>query len=92
MALMLYSHHHIHEQRLDNFYLDFWSRCRWVPNIGEPLLFIKHSLDQLNILDTEKKVLTLKSSIDLETLGNLNNIFFFKYSILNCRIHICCAE
>ena len=50
--------------------LDAWSRCRWSTNTEEPFLFIKYDRNQLNVLDTEKKCLTLKDSVSLEEGGN----------------------
>ena len=37
--------------------------------MGEPFLFIKYNWRQLNILDVEKKALTLKTPVELETSG-----------------------
>ena len=44
---------------------DSYAHCRWSTNACEPLLFIKHGTRKLNILDAEKKALTLKFSIML---------------------------
>ena len=33
---------------------------------GEPTLFVKYSLNKLNIMDTEKQELTLKSPVQLD--------------------------
>ena len=49
--------------------LDYSGRCRWSTNSDEPLLFVKYDGNQLNILDVEKKVLTLKNSIQTESKG-----------------------
>ena len=46
--------------------LDGSGRCRWGPNTDEPLLFIKYNETQLNILDVEKKILTLKDPIQMD--------------------------
>lgn len=45
--------------------LDSYGRCRWSTNVGEPLVFVKYGETHLNILDIEKKALTLKSSVQL---------------------------
>lgn len=47
--------------------LDGRGRCRWSTNPGEQVLFVKHSRNQLYILDVEKQVLTLKEPIDLDS-------------------------
>lgn len=46
--------------------LDWLDRCRWSTNSGEPLIFVKYDRDRLNILDVEKKALTLKNPVQLE--------------------------
>lgn len=46
--------------------LDSFGRCRWCTNAGEPILFIKYNQRYLNLLDVEKKVLTLKYPMQLE--------------------------
>lgn len=51
--------------------IDGASRCRWSTNIGEPYLFLKYEFNLLNILDTEKKVLTLKESLQLDKESNI---------------------
>lgn len=57
--------------------LDDFSRCRWSTNAGEPLLFIKYSGKQLNIFDAEKRVLLMKTPIELEKQCNYGNLFMF---------------
>ena len=52
---------------------DAVGRCRWCSVKGEPLLFVKHKENQLNLLDTEKKTLLLKNPIQLEKKGALAN-------------------
>ena len=42
----------------------------------ESLLFVKYDLKKLNILDVEKKTLTLKNSEELERLCNYSYFFF----------------
>lgn len=61
--------------------------------MGEPLLFIKYNRSYLNILDAEKKVLHLKTSIQVEQEDEgkhhdlfdrefiANNYFCFIYSL-----------
>ncbi len=46
--------------------LDRICRCRWSTNTGESLLFVKYDHYKLNILDVEKKVLTLHDPAALE--------------------------
>ena len=53
--------------------LDFYARCRWSPNAGEPLLFVKYSGLLLNILDTEKKTAILKDPVEIEEGEDLGN-------------------
>ena len=48
---------------------DIMGRCRWSTNAGEPFLFVKYNINTLNIIDIEKKILTLKNP---EKLGNLS--------------------
>ena len=50
-----------------NHLLDYYSRCRWSTNPGEPLLFIKYDWNQLTILDAEKKALTIKRPIQMDS-------------------------
>lgn len=40
--------------------VDSTARCRWSTNPLEPLLYIKYDWNHLNILDIEKKALTLR--------------------------------
>lgn len=51
---------------------DNWALSRWSTNAGEPFLFVKYDMNQLNILDVEKKILTMRQSIQLEKIGNCN--------------------
>ena len=53
-------------------YLDDRGRCRWSTDAGEPILFVKHDWNKLNILDVEKKALVLKNSVVTEHEGNYN--------------------
>lgn len=46
--------------------LDNVARCRWTPNRGEPLLYIKYNWNLLNFLDMEKKTLLLRSGRRLD--------------------------
>ena len=39
--------------------------ARWSVHPDEPLLFVKHDKSSLNILDVEKKALTLKSPVTI---------------------------
>ena len=56
--------------------LDDCSRCRWSTNPDEPLLFVKYDWSLLNILDTEKKALILKSPVEIESIGKRSRILF----------------
>lgn len=47
-------------------FVDAWGRCKWSPNIGEPVLFIKYEMIQLNLLDCEKKSFILKEPVQLD--------------------------
>ena len=49
-----------------------FGKCRWSTNPDEPLLFVRHYHDALNILDIEKKTLTLKESIPLTQYCNFS--------------------
>ena len=51
---------------------DAFGRCRWNTNPDEFLLFIKYSRSKLNILDAEKKVMTLKESLQLNRFGTFS--------------------
>ena len=51
----------------------------------ESLLFVKYDLKKLNILDVEKKTLTLKNSEELERLCNYS-YFFFSLSSANANL------
>jgi hypothetical protein len=53
-----------------HYSIDNYSRCRWSTNSDEPFLFVMHTWKQLNILDIEKKALTLKESLKLEKGSN----------------------
>ena len=46
-----------------DFSLDDWSRCKWSSNHDEPLLFVRFDDNNLNIVDFEKDVLSLKNPI-----------------------------
>ena len=52
-----------------------FGQCRWSTNPDEPLLFVRHYYDRLNILDAEKKTSTLKESIRLSENCNFSRIF-----------------
>lgn len=43
-----------------------WSRCRWQPIMGSPLLFVKFENNKLNLADSEKKTLILKESPEID--------------------------
>ena len=45
---------------------DYYGRCRWSTNSDEPLLFVKYDFKKLNILDSEKKIMTLKEPMQLD--------------------------
>ena len=49
--------------------LDGCARCRWSSNSDEPLLFVKYNSNQLNIFDAEKRDLSLKNPIQLDSKG-----------------------
>ena len=55
--------------------LDNFSRCRWISNSEEHLIFVKYDWSMLNILDTQKGTLTLKihSFLKRQKIGNLLN-------------------
>mgnify|MGYP001012843301 CR=1 FL=1 len=55
--------------------IDNDGRSRWSTNTGEPLLFVKYDLSQLNILDVEKKALTLKHTIELGDDCSYDSLF-----------------
>ena len=52
-----------------DYLVDMYGCCRWSPNIGEPLLFTKYNHNKLNILDVEKRGLTLNVPIQTERRG-----------------------
>lgn len=65
--------------------LDWLGRCRWSTNSDEPLLFVKYHDNLLDILDVEKKVLTLKSSIQLDLGSKCSNSSFTSFSFTLSR-------
>ena len=54
------------------FFLDEYSRCKWSSSTGELLLFVKYDDVLLNILDVEKKTLTLTFPIALQDKSNFS--------------------
>ena len=60
-------------------FLDYVGRCRWSTNADESLIFAKFDENKLNILDAEKKVLTLKRSVQLDNQRNFSYILFFLF-------------
>lgn len=65
--------------------LDDTGRCRWSTNTDEPLLFVKSGSNKLDILDAEKKVLTLKKSISFGSCNlskSLFSLFLTFYSFI----------
>lgn len=50
--------------------LDDYARCRWSSDISESRLYVKYDWEKLNILDLEKKVLTLKNPVKLDNSSN----------------------
>ena len=52
--------------------IDGSGSCRWSSNSSEPLLFVKHDSNKLNILDAEKKALVLTDSVVTEKDGSHN--------------------
>ena len=68
----LYSKNYFNNLLL-SYTVDSLGRCRWSTNPAEPLLFVKYDYRQLNILDVEKKALTLKEPVQIESdEGNCN--------------------
>ena len=63
-------------QLLYNYSLDDVGRCRWSSNPDEPLLYVKHDGNLLNILDTEKKALILKSPVEIESMCKHIRVLF----------------
>lgn len=53
-----------------NLFLDWQGRCRWSTNFGDPFLYLKYDFIRFNILDAEKKTLTLKKPLQLEKRSN----------------------
>lgn len=54
--------------------IDPFGRCRWSLNVEEHILFMKWYTNRLNILDVEKKELTLKSNFELDRRGKRQTI------------------
>lgn len=46
--------------------LDSDGRCQWSSNSGEPLLYVKHHLNDLNILDAVRNCFILKETFELD--------------------------
>ena len=51
---------------LTHINLDNGDRCRWISNSEEQLLYMKYDLNLLNVLDTQKGILTLDTQIFFE--------------------------
>ena len=51
--------------------------------MDESLIYVKYNFRQLNILDAEKKTLTLKQSVSLENRSNYSYILFFRFCEFN---------
>ena len=71
-----------HVTNLTVFYLisiilDHCHRCRWIPNLEEHLIYVNYDSCVLNILDTQKGVLTLKNPIFLEKREDWGNLLFY---------------
>lgn len=49
------------------------NRCLWIPIAEQPILFVKFGGGKLNLLNTEKNTLVLKSGVQLEKDGKLFN-------------------
>lgn len=59
--------------------LDLKGRCRWSRNLGEPILVVEYNYNKRNILDVEKKILTLKNPISLDdSSGDYTFIHFWQ--------------
>ena len=65
--LLISNFHHIFK-----LFLDIYGRCRWTTNADEPLLFVKYDINLLNILDVEKKTLTLKMAVKVTNRAGNN--------------------
>ncbi len=65
MITIAYSHSY-------NRSLDYYGRCRWGADAGEPFLFVKYDINKLNILDGEKKALILSNPIQLDARNGTN--------------------
>ena len=59
-----------------NYSLDALGRCKWSSHPDEPLLYVKYDQRLLNILDTEKKALILKSPIQIDSAGKYSRVLF----------------
>lgn len=53
--------------------LDLKNRCKWSPNIGDPLLYIRYGERSLNILDIEKQKLIWVSSMMLGDISKISS-------------------
>ena len=50
------------------FYLGETNRVRWNPIPGDPTVYVKYDFWKLNILDVEKKALTLTEDVLIDSL------------------------
>ena len=61
---------HIDLSSLAAHSLDYETKCRWCSNNDEPLVFVQHDINKLNIFEVEKTVLTLKTPIQFGPKSN----------------------
>lgn len=54
-------------------YLDHFGLCRWSPNTGESLLFVKHQRNLLSMFDAEKKAFISQKPYEIGNGYNLEN-------------------
>ena len=88
LSLIIFSFSHLINFLISNFSYssgtyssDYYGRCRWSINTGESLIFVKYDMNKLNIIDTEKKVLTLKQPLQVDTSNFRKALFSFLFSI-----------
>lgn len=65
-----------------------YHHCRWTTNAEEPILFLKYDRNKLNILDVEKKRLTLLEPVKVEERRR-NNVWeaILAHCFVNYRLY-----
>ena len=63
----------------------YYSKCRWISDVSELLLFVTYGSNLLNIHDVEKNVHLLKSPIKLDQGNTIKHENISKYQFFTNR-------